>query len=54
MASNTKRVKIRRTIKKASAGKDRKNSERNLGVVAKNLPLDKPNANELKQKKHKK
>lgn len=53
MASNTKRVKIRRTIKKATVGKDRKNSERNHGSVAKNLPLDKPNANEAKQKKKK-
>lgn len=38
-------------MKKAARGKDRKNATARAGSTAKNLPLNVPNANELKQKK---
>lgn len=51
MASPTKISKTRRTMKKISRGKGRKNLLARTGSTAKNLPLNMPNANELKQKK---
>ncbi|MFW7379373.1 MAG: hypothetical protein ACOH5I_11235 [Oligoflexus sp.] len=50
MASPTKKLKVRRAINKAKAGKNRKNAERRNGSTAPSLPLNKPNANELAQK----
>lgn len=50
MASPTKKLKIRRAINKARAGKKRKNAERRNGSTPNALPLNKPNANELAQK----
>lgn len=50
MASMTKKLKIRRLLKIAASGKTRKARDRNQGTVAKNLPLNAPNANELAQK----
>ena len=50
MASVTKKLKVRRAINKARAGKKRKNQLANHGSTAKSLPLDKPNANEKAQK----
>lgn len=50
MASVTKKLKVRRAIKKAKAGRKRKNQLSLHGSTAKRLPLDKPNANELAQK----
>lgn len=47
MASPTKKLKIRRALSKAGAAKRRKNLERKYGTTAPNLPLDKPNANEM-------
>ena len=46
MASCTRRLKVRRKLAKASAGKKRKNYERNHGSTGPNLPLNMPNANE--------
>jgi len=51
MASPTKKLKVRRLLKKASKGKIRKRLDRNSGSTKKRLPLDQPNANELAQKK---
>ena len=51
MASNTRRLKIRRAQRVANAGKARKNYLNKHGTTEKNLPLDKPTANELAQKK---
>lgn len=51
MASTTKKLKVRRKLNKANAGKKRKNRLANHGSTLKNLPLDKPNANEIAQKK---
>lgn len=51
MASTTKKLKIRRLLKKAAQGKKRKNAARQHGTTACSLPLDKPNANELAQSK---
>ena len=51
MASPTKKLKVRRLLKKASKGKVRKRLDRNLGSTKVRLPLDQPNANELAQKK---
>jgi hypothetical protein len=48
MASPTKIVKVRRKLRRAAAGKRRKNNARNHGTTKKDLPLDKPNANEKK------
>lgn len=50
MASTTKKLKVRRAINKARAGKARKNADRRHGSTAPSLPLNKPNANELAQK----
>lgn len=51
MASPTKKSKVRRAMKKASAGTWRKNKERREGSTIASLPLNKPNANEVAQKK---
>ena len=51
MASPTKKLKVRRALRKAKAGKKRKNKVRNYGSTPKSLPLDKPNANEKAVKK---
>jgi hypothetical protein len=51
MASSTKKLKVRKRLKKASQGKARKNLLRKNGSTAPSLPLDKPNANELAQAK---
>ncbi|MDA9951274.1 hypothetical protein N9D31_01740 [Oligoflexaceae bacterium] len=53
MASSTKKLKVRKLLKKANAGKKRKNRLKRDGSTAKSLPLDKPNANELAQAKNK-
>ena len=50
MASVTKKLKVRRALKAAKAGRKRKNQTANHGSTAKRLPLDKPNANEKAQK----
>ena len=50
MASNTKKLKIRRAINKARAGKKRKNYNKRHGTTAENLPLNKPTANEIAMK----
>ena len=50
MASPTKVHKVRKILKGLRAGKARKNHQNNHGTTAKGLPLNKPNANELKQK----
>lgn len=50
MASPTKKLKVRRAMNKARAGKKRKNALSRHGSTAASLPLDKPNANELAQK----
>ncbi len=49
MASPTKKVKVRRIMSKARAGKARKNNDANYGSTAKRLPLTMPNANESAQ-----
>ena len=49
MASVTKKLKVRRALNKARAGKKRKNALRLHGSTAVSLPLDKPNANEKAQ-----
>ncbi|MFK7824946.1 MAG: hypothetical protein AB8G05_12365 [Oligoflexales bacterium] len=46
MASPTKKLKIRRALKKASMAKLRKNKIRKYGSTAKQLPLNVPNAHE--------
>jgi hypothetical protein len=51
MASPTKKFKIRKKIKKAASATRRKNKTANVGSTAADLPLTKPNANELAQKK---
>ena len=50
MASTTKKLKVRRALNKARAGKKRKNALRRNGSTGISLPLDKPNANEVAQK----
>ncbi len=50
MGSPTKKHKTRRVAKLAKQGNKRKNLVRLHGTTAPNLPLDKPNANELKQR----
>jgi len=50
MGSPTKKHKTRRVAKLAKQGNKRKNQIRLHGTTAPNLPLDKPNANELKQR----
>jgi hypothetical protein len=54
MASPTKKLKVRRAINLARAGKKRKNQQRRFGVTHQTLPLNKPNANEVAQQKAKK
>jgi hypothetical protein len=49
MASPTKKHKTRRTAKLLNQGQWRKNKLRREGSTAPNLPLTKPNANELAQ-----
>lgn len=49
MASPTKKHKTRRTAKLIKAGTWRKNKLRREGSTSANLPLTKPNANELAQ-----
>jgi hypothetical protein len=48
MASPTKKLKIRKAIKVAQRAKKRKNRIRREGSTAPNLPLNKPNANEIR------
>ena len=50
MSSPTKVHKRRKVLKSIARGRKRKNADRNHGTTAPNLPLDKPNANEQKQK----
>jgi hypothetical protein len=50
MASNTKALKVRRKMKRASNGAKRKRVIRMEGTTAPLLPLNKPNANETQQK----
>jgi hypothetical protein len=49
MASPTKKVKVRRIMNKARAGKIRKALAANHGSTAARLPLNMPNANERAQ-----
>ncbi len=49
MTSPTAKHVNRRDHKLTKMGKQRKNDLRNYGSTIPNLPLDKPNANELKQ-----
>ena len=53
MASPTKKLKVRRKLRAAKAGKSRKNRLKNHGSTQQNLPLNVPTANELAQKKAK-
>jgi hypothetical protein len=53
MASTTKKIKVRRRIRIAKLGKRRKAFDRNNGSELPDLPLNKPNANELAQNKAK-
>lgn len=53
MASCTRVLKARRAMSKRRRGKERKNAARREGTTVKNLPLDKPTANELAQAKAK-
>ena len=46
MASTTKKLKVRRKLRKIALGKVRKARAKKLGTTAPNLPLTKPNANE--------
>ena len=50
MASPTKVHKRQKELKAARAGKARKNAVKNQGSTAKDLPLNKPNANEIAHK----
>ena len=50
MASSTKKLKVRRALALAGAGKARKNRIRRQGSTAPQLPLNKPNANEKAMK----
>ncbi|MBF0440732.1 MAG: hypothetical protein HQK54_02395 [Oligoflexales bacterium] len=50
MTSNKGHLKVRKTLKKVASGKSRKNYLRLHGSTQPNLPLDKPNANELAMK----
>lgn len=51
MASPTKKKKIRKQIKKARAGRERKNANQLHGTTQANLPLNMPNAAERAQHK---
>ena len=53
MASPTKKLKIRRLLKKVASGKKRKRLVRNHGTTLPLLPLNKPTANEIAQKSKK-
>ena len=53
MASATKKLKVRKKLKKAAAGKARKNKANREGITKPFLKLDKPTANEIAQKKKK-
>jgi hypothetical protein len=46
MASATKKLKVRRKLAQARMARRRKNNDRVHGSTAKNLPLNKPNAQE--------
>ena len=46
MASVTKKLKVRRKLRKATLGKSRKLLAKKFGTTAPNLPLNKPNAQE--------
>jgi phage terminase small subunit len=46
MASATKKLKVRRKLAQARMARRRKNNDRLHGSTAKNLPLNKPNAQE--------
>ena len=50
MASVTKKLKVRRKIRKAALGQTRKLYTAKFGTTAPNLPLNMPNANEAAQK----
>ena len=50
MASPTKKLKVRRQLRKAKMARGRKNQMKNHGSTPKLLPLDKPNANEKQTK----
>jgi hypothetical protein len=50
MASSTKMINERRAMKKAKAGARRKAAIRKFGTTVADLPLNKPNAHEAKQK----
>ena len=50
MASTTKKLKVRRKIRKAALGKSRKLHAMKFGTTAPNLPLNMPNAQEAAQK----
>ncbi len=50
MASPTKKVKVRRKINNARRARVRKNWDRTHGSTAKDLPLNRPNANERAMK----
>ena len=49
MASNTRKLKVRRAMSKARRGKKRKNALRRHGSTPASLPLNMPNANEKAQ-----
>lgn len=51
MGSPTRLLKVRRKLTIAGRGRRRKNFNKNHGSTQPNLPLNKPNANEIKQKK---
>jgi hypothetical protein len=51
VASATKKLKVRRALRVASCAKKRKNADRRHGSTAANLPLSKPNANEMAMNK---
>ena len=51
MASPTRLLKVRRKLSNINKAKVRKAHARNHGTTIADLPLDKPNANELAQKK---
>lgn len=54
MASPTRLLKVRRKLAQVNKAKVRKAHAKNHGTTQPNLPLDKPNANELAQKAKKK
>lgn len=50
MTSPTAKHRYRTEHKIIKGGRKRKNEQQNYGTTTQNLALDKPNANELKQK----